>query len=319
MESSRVACAPWEAVAHGEQDGQIAMNPDRIVEERLRSPSDNMRPLVRQLGDDSITNRRIRADNRQARMIDGFLMNPRLSRRLLTPPTSMVGADEGHSDEKKKNKSGGGSVRRSLTPVWQKRNSSRTSSGMRDNLRKMFRRDDSASQASKAHNNNNNGTLDSPDRSLSTPANLPHGIAGITPRTRPAYPLGLDGAGDSLSPEEPKPAITKPRFSRVLSLPFLSKIKTQKNILPTKHEHEHQQTPPPHPSLHRPLPLSTPRLPILRRSFLHQRPSAKQSKCQHYTRTSIPPPPAERTHPARAAENGNPKQTPIAPTLRRTG
>ena len=154
--------------------------------ERLRKLSDSLRPSRRPIADSFDPSRRIRAGNRQVRIVDGVLLNPKTRKRLSSPPSTTTIDEEGTVNKV---------VRRSLTPVWQRRDSSRQS--WMKIMRNFFRTEANSSQGAKS-SKRESSNHSQPTVALSTA--LPsHHTDEHTPATEPerlSYPLGLDGVMD---------------------------------------------------------------------------------------------------------------------------
>ncbi|OAL21658.1 hypothetical protein AYO20_11330 [Fonsecaea nubica] len=108
--------------------------------ERQRKLSDSLKHFARRpLGDSSEPSKRTRAANRQARVLDGAIWLPKVRKRH-SSQINLPGDEEAVVEERKKS-----IVRRSLTPVWQKRESSRNS--WMEIMRNFFRSESGSSQA----------------------------------------------------------------------------------------------------------------------------------------------------------------------------
>jgi hypothetical protein len=187
IRSSRVVSEPVQVSV--KEDGQGSVECDKSVE-RPRKLSDSLRPFVRRpAGDNSEHSKKIRADNRQVRILDGVILNHKARKRLSSPPVTAL-EDEVHVDEKKKSV-----VRRSLTPVWQKRDSSRHS--WMEIMRNFFRTEATSSQTAKQSKRESSNL----SQSAVTPSTAPpsyHTSDNTQPaqREQPSYSLGLDGTVD---------------------------------------------------------------------------------------------------------------------------
>ncbi|EXJ56058.1 hypothetical protein A1O7_08989 [Cladophialophora yegresii CBS 114405] len=187
IRSSRVISEPLQVSVKG--DKQCSVEHDKSVERR-RKLSDSLRPFVRRpAGDNSERSKIIRANHRQVRILDGVILNPKVRKRLSSPPVTAVD-DEVHVEDKRKS-----GVRRSLTPVWQKRDSSRHS--WMEIMRNFFRTEATASQPAKQSKRESSNLFQPAVRSSTTPPS-PHANVDSQPgqREQPSYLLGLDGTVD---------------------------------------------------------------------------------------------------------------------------
>ncbi|KAJ9613594.1 hypothetical protein H2200_003536 [Cladophialophora chaetospira] len=186
--SSRVMSEPLHAFFR--EDKLDSVEREKSAE-RPHKLSDSLKPFARRTpGDNSERSKRIRADNRQVRILDGVILNHKVRKRLSSPPHTAA-KFESRIDEKKKSV-----VRRSLTPVWQKRDSSRSS--WIEIMRNFFRTEASPSQVakqSKRESSNFTQPVATPSlapRSSDTSNNKTH-IAAQEPSSNS---LGLDGTFD---------------------------------------------------------------------------------------------------------------------------
>ncbi|KIY04034.1 uncharacterized protein Z520_00726 [Fonsecaea multimorphosa CBS 102226] len=120
-------------------DRQEPVEPHKSAEKQ-RTLSDSLKQFARRpLGDNSDPSKRARAVNRQARVFDGTIWLPKVRKRQ-SSQVNLPADEEAVVEERKKS-----IVRRSLTPVWQKRDSSRNS--WMDIMRNIFRSESTSSQA----------------------------------------------------------------------------------------------------------------------------------------------------------------------------
>ena len=173
----------------GKDEKSIPVEHDKSAE-RLRKLSDSFRPFARRpTGDSSEQSRRIRANNRQARILDGMILNPKVRKRLSSPPSAYP-EEEVNMEEKKRSV-----VRRSLTPVWQKRDSSRGS--WMEIMRNFFRSEANTPTAKQSKREFSNRSQSATTHSV-VPSNLcSHDSPESTEPERHSYLTGLDGITDS--------------------------------------------------------------------------------------------------------------------------
>ncbi|OCT45320.1 hypothetical protein CLCR_05412 [Cladophialophora carrionii] len=187
IRSSRVVSEPLQVSV--KEDKQGSVEHDKSFE-RLRKLSDGLRPFVRRpAGDNSERSKRIRATHRQVRILDGVILNPKVRKRLSSPPITAV-EDEMPVEDKKKS-----GVRRSLTPVWQKRDSSRHS--WMEIMRNFFRTEATACQTAKQSKRESSNLSQPAVRASTTPpSHHTNDNSQTTQRDQPSYLLGLDGTVD---------------------------------------------------------------------------------------------------------------------------
>ncbi|OAP62813.1 hypothetical protein AYL99_02040 [Fonsecaea erecta] len=163
--------------------------------EKQRKLSDGLKHFARRpLGDGLDPSKRTRAANRQARVFDGTIWLPKVRKRH-SSHINLPADEEAVVEERKRS-----IVRRSLTPVWQKRDSSRNS--WMEILRNLFRTESTSSQAKQSRAESISIQIHPTLPDVITSSNN-QTIITATPipveHEHKSSPLGLDGTVESTS------------------------------------------------------------------------------------------------------------------------
>ncbi|KIW33457.1 uncharacterized protein PV07_00308 [Cladophialophora immunda] len=162
--------------------------------EKQRKLSDSLKQFARRpLGDGSEPMKRARAVNRQARVFDGTIWLPKVRKRH-SSQINLPCDEEAVVEERKRS-----IVRRSLTPVWQKRDSSRNS--WMEIMRNFFRTESSSSQAKQSRVESSSHQIQSTVPASVTSPTEQTIVSTQSPieQERKPYHFGLDGTIDQRS------------------------------------------------------------------------------------------------------------------------
>ncbi|OQU97456.1 hypothetical protein CLAIMM_03384 [Cladophialophora immunda] len=162
--------------------------------EKQRKLSDSLKQFARRpLGDGSEPMKRARAVTRQARVFDGTIWLPKVRKRH-SSQINLPCDEEAVVEERKRS-----IVRRSLTPVWQKRDSSRNS--WMEIMRNFFRTESSSSQAKQSRVESSSHQIQSTVPASVTSPTEQTIVSTQSPieQERKPYHFGLDGTIDQRS------------------------------------------------------------------------------------------------------------------------
>ncbi|EXJ63388.1 uncharacterized protein A1O5_11437 [Cladophialophora psammophila CBS 110553] len=167
--------------------------------EKHRKLSDSLKHFARRpIGDSSDFGKRTCAVNRQARVFDGTIWHPKVRKRQ-SSQVNLPADEEAVVEERRRSV-----VRRSLTPVWQRRDSSRNS--WMEIMRNFFRTESGSSQAKQSKAEDSNQIQNAvPDSATSSNTQTVINTQSPVEQERKPYPLWLDGTID------PRPFVRRSR------------------------------------------------------------------------------------------------------------